>query len=88
MPFSVIYSTSIFSFKLWNVIFVAVRLASTVLTFTTFWYGLKQTEAVAIDVQSGNYNTSLVRLNGILGLLALQLFQVWNFMYFHVQKYK
>ncbi|KAK6060428.1 Longevity-assurance protein, partial [Cooperia oncophora] len=65
-----------------------VRLASSVLTVMTFWYGLRQSESAYIDVASGNYNTAYVRLNCLLVVLSLQLFQLWNFTSFHVGRFK
>ncbi|PIO60081.1 hypothetical protein TELCIR_18428 [Teladorsagia circumcincta] len=54
----------------------------------TFWYGLRQSESAYIDVASGNYNTAYVRLNCLLVVLSLQLFQLWNFTSFHVGRFK
>ncbi|KIH60854.1 hypothetical protein ANCDUO_08881, partial [Ancylostoma duodenale] len=48
-------------FTFWNIVFLVVRLASSVLTVMTFWYGLRQSETAYIDVASGNYNTTYVR---------------------------
>ncbi|VDO26008.1 unnamed protein product [Haemonchus placei] len=75
-------------FTLWNVVFLIVRLASSVLTVMTFWYGLRQSESAYIDVASGNYNTAYVRLNCLLVVLSLQLIQLWNFTSFHVGRFK
>ncbi|KAJ1349014.1 hypothetical protein KIN20_004447 [Parelaphostrongylus tenuis] len=75
-------------FNVWNLIFLIVRLASSVLTVMTFWYGLRQSESAYIDVATGNYNTTYVRLNCLLVVLSLQLFQLWNFTSFHVGRFK
>lgn len=50
-----------FRFKIWNVIFVLVRIATAVLAVMTFWYGLRQSEVPAVDVAAGNFNTSYIR---------------------------
>ncbi|VDM52363.1 unnamed protein product [Angiostrongylus costaricensis] len=75
-------------FNVWNLVFLIVRLASSVLTVMTFWYGLRQSESPYIDVATGNYNTTYVRLNCLLVVLSLQLFQLWNFTSFHVGRFK
>ncbi|KJH52254.1 Longevity-assurance protein [Dictyocaulus viviparus] len=75
-------------FNIWNLVFLIVRLASSVLTVMTFWYGLRQSESAYIDIEAGNYNTTYVRLNCLLVVLFLQLFQLWNFTSFHVGRFK
>ncbi|VDK52276.1 unnamed protein product [Cylicostephanus goldi] len=60
-------------FTLWNIVFLVVRLASSVLTVMTFWYGLRQSETAYIDIASGNYNTTYVRLVLMLTLSAISL---------------
>ncbi|VDM65171.1 unnamed protein product [Strongylus vulgaris] len=81
-------SLSFSRFTIWNIVFLIVRLASSVLTVMTFWYGLRQSETAYIDITSGNYNTTYVRLNCLLAVLSLQLFQLWNFTSFHIGRFK
>ncbi|PAV78368.1 hypothetical protein WR25_04821 [Diploscapter pachys] len=76
------------AFKLWNVVFILARLASCVLSVTTFWYGLRQSESAFIDVAAGNFNTSYVRINCLIVVIVLQLYMLWNFIMFHVNRYK
>ncbi|CAI4227198.1 unnamed protein product [Auanema sp. JU1783] len=76
------------AFKVWNIAFILVRLASTVLTVTIFWYGLRQSESAYIDVASGNFNTTYVRINSLFFILFLQLVQLWNFISFHIKRFK
>ncbi|CAD6195420.1 unnamed protein product [Caenorhabditis auriculariae] len=75
-------------FKLWNVVFVLARIGSAVLAVMTFWYGLRQVESPYVDPSTGNFNTTFVRLNILLLILLLQLFQLWSFVTFHLTKYK
>lgn len=50
-----------FSFKIWNIVFVLVRLASAVLAVLTLWYGLRSNETPYVDPVSGNFNTAFIR---------------------------
>lgn len=50
-----------FSFKLWNVLFVLVRLGSITLSVLTFWYGLATSQSTQLDVAIGNFNTQVIR---------------------------
>uniref|UniRef100_A0A0N5AF35 TLC domain-containing protein n=1 Tax=Syphacia muris TaxID=451379 RepID=A0A0N5AF35_9BILA len=73
-------------FKIWNVVFMIVRLASAVITVLTLWYGHRTIEVPYIDIASGNYNTAFIRLNSMLCILALQLFMLFNFVKFHLRR--
>ncbi|MFH4976747.1 hypothetical protein AB6A40_003456 [Gnathostoma spinigerum] len=75
-------------FKVWNGVFVAVRLASAVLAVLTLWYGLRSNETPYMDPANGNYNTAFIRLNSMLCVLALQFYMLWNFTLFHVRRYR
>ncbi|KAK6111116.1 TRAM1-like family protein [Brugia pahangi] len=75
-------------FKIWNIVFVLVRLASAVLAVLTLWYGLRSNETPYIDSVNGNFNTAFIRLNSLLCVLALQLYMLWNFVLFHVRRYR
>ncbi|VDN30118.1 unnamed protein product [Gongylonema pulchrum] len=88
-----------FRFKAWNVVFVLVRLASAVLAVLTLWYGLRSNETPYMDPVNGNFNTAFIRLkillcssstelNSLLCVLALQLYMLWNFVLFHVRRYR
>jgi len=76
------------SFKIWNVLFVVVRAGSALLAVITFWMGLKKHEIPYMDADKGNYNTSFIRLNCLLFVLALQLYQMYNFVLFHYRRHK
>lgn len=75
-------------FKIWNTVFVLVRLASAVLAVLTLWYGLRSNETPYMDPANGNFNTAFIRLNSMLCVLALQLYMLWNFVLFHVRRYR
>uniref|UniRef100_A0A8R1DZG8 Translocating chain-associated membrane protein n=1 Tax=Caenorhabditis japonica TaxID=281687 RepID=A0A8R1DZG8_CAEJA len=72
------------AFKTFNVAFIVARLASVVLAVMTFWYGLRQNESPFIDVATGNFNTSVVRLNILLAIVLLQLYQLYSYVSFHL----
>uniref|UniRef100_A0A915B643 Translocating chain-associated membrane protein n=1 Tax=Parascaris univalens TaxID=6257 RepID=A0A915B643_PARUN len=75
-------------FKIWNAVFVLVRLASAVIAVLTLWYGLRSNETPYMDPANGNFNTAFIRLNSMLCALALQLYMLWNFVLFHVRRYR
>jgi translocating chain-associated membrane protein 1 len=84
-------STSKYLFKIWNYVFVFGRLISVVLTWLTFWFGLKNSSINKISftstpvtdsnelVGSYNFNTPIVRLVTLVATGALQFWLVWNF---------
>jgi translocating chain-associated membrane protein 1 len=44
-----------------NAVFVLVRLGSIILSVLTFWYGLSLSDNQGLDIESGNFNTQIVR---------------------------
>lgn len=88
-------SVSLQLFKIWNVIFVLGRLASVVLAWLTFWFGLKSSSINKISFTSApanenvsqtnesiiiwNFNTPTVRLFTLAVTGVLQFWLVWNF---------
>jgi translocating chain-associated membrane protein 1 len=84
-------SISVYLFKIWNVVFLIGRLASVVLTWLTFWFGLKSSSVNKISftstpvlnstesVLSSNFNTPTVRLFTLAATGLLQFWLVWNF---------
>jgi translocating chain-associated membrane protein 1 len=73
-------------FKFWNIIFVLVRLCSVGLAGLTFWYGLRTSETPHVDLSSGNFNTTFIRLNCLLAVCFLQVWMMWNFINFHLKR--
>jgi|UniRef100_A0A914DER9 translocating chain-associated membrane protein 1 len=76
------------AFKLWNAIFVIVRFASVVLSVLTLWYGFRSNETPVIDFATGNFNTSLIRINSLIIVVGLQIFMLWNFFVFHFARFR
>jgi translocating chain-associated membrane protein 1 len=83
---------STYFFKIWNVVFVLGRLASVVLAWLTFWFGLKTSSINKItfttapvnetgneSVIISNFNTPTVRLFTLVATGVLQFWLVWNF---------
>lgn len=62
-----------------SAVLVLARLGSVVLAVVTLWYGLALGEQKELDLQAGHYNTSLVRLAVLAGILVLQLYHTFNF---------
>ena len=75
-----------YGFKLWNVLFVFVRLASITLSVLTFWYGLAVNQKSTLSLFEGNFNTQLIRINCLLTLFFLQAWMMWNFITFHLKR--
>ncbi|KRY37013.1 Translocating chain-associated membrane protein 1-like 1 [Trichinella spiralis] len=73
-------------FKLWNVVFVTVRLGCASLAVLTFWYGLRSYETPSFDPATGNYNTRFLRINSLLSVCACQAWMMWNFIHFHLKR--
>jgi len=73
-------------FMIWNGLFVLVRLGSITLTVLTFWYGLSQNGNELLNVQAGNFNTQIIRINCLLAVCLLQAWMMWNFITFHLKR--
>ena len=87
-------SISIYLFKIWNIIFVIGRLTSVVLTWLTFWFGLKSSSTnktisttnsnesngtLNESIIISNFNTPTIRLFTLVATGTLQFWLVWNF---------
>jgi translocating chain-associated membrane protein 1 len=44
-----------------NAVFVLVRLGSIILSVLTFWYGLSLSDKQGLDIETGNFNTLIIR---------------------------
>ncbi|CAG0880633.1 unnamed protein product [Darwinula stevensoni] len=75
-----------YAFGAWDVLFVAIRLLTVVLSVLTFWYGLALAPNQGIDIVRGNFNTPLIRLNTLLVVCLLQAWLMWNFFTFHLKR--
>ncbi|CAF2772175.1 unnamed protein product [Rotaria sp. Silwood2] len=97
-------SISTYLFKIWNYVFIVGRLVSIVLTWLTFWFGLKSSSVNKISLTSislansndisdesimvSNFNTPLVRLFTLVTIGSLQFWLVWNFIQVKRKNYK
>ncbi|CAG5127943.1 unnamed protein product [Candidula unifasciata] len=75
-------------FTVFDIFFVVVRLGTITLAVLTFWYGLAQSSQPVIDVVAGNYNTYLIRINCLAALCLIQAGLMWNFITFHLRKWR
>jgi len=62
-----------------SVVLILARLGSVVLAVVTLWYGLALGEQHELDIQAGYFNTPVVRLAVLAGILVLQLYHTFNF---------
>lgn len=80
------HSLAYSGFKLWNVLFVVCRLASIIVTILTFYYGLATNEDQTLNLETGNFNTPVIRFNCLIGGCLIQGFMMWNFINFHLRR--
>ncbi|CAL2040693.1 unnamed protein product [Caenorhabditis brenneri] len=76
------------AFQIYNIVFVFARFGSIGAAIMTFWYGLRQVESPFIDTSAGNFNTPVVRLNVLLGVVLLQIYLLYSYMTFHLGRYR
>ncbi|CAH1155288.1 unnamed protein product [Phaedon cochleariae] len=61
-----------------NALQILARLGSIVLAILTLWYGLALGEQQSLDIPAGYFNTPLVRIVLLAGILLLQLYLTFN----------
>jgi translocating chain-associated membrane protein 1 len=74
------------SFRFYNVFFIVARLAEIVLSIFVFWFGLSASSIDSINMETGNFNTPMVRMSCLVAILALQALMMWNFVLFQLKK--
>lgn len=62
-----------------TIVLILARLGSVVLAVVTLWFGLSAGEQHELDVQAGYFNTPIIRLPILAGILILQLYHTFNF---------
>ena len=67
---------SVSVFSVWNILFVVTRLASVILSVSTFWFGLADNESVSF----------VVRVSGLAAVVALQVYMLQRFLIFHLSR--
>jgi len=70
-------------FRIWNLAFIVVRLSSMVISVLVLFYGLRSKETPYVNLETGNFNTHVIRLNSLLFLLVTQLYLIYQFARFH-----
>lgn len=73
-------------FNIYNVLFVSARLTEIALSVFVFWFGFKTNSIESVDLETHNFNTPLVRLFCLAGILVLQAWMMWNFTLFQCKK--
>jgi len=68
-------------FKISDALFVMARLGSVILAVLTFWFGLAKAPAdqQELNFETGNFNTSLIRLNCLIAVCLLQAVLMYSF---------
>jgi len=61
-----------------NILQLLARLGSIILAILTLWYGLALGEQHELDLQTGYFNTPVVRLAVLAGILGLQMYLTFN----------
>ncbi|XP_056648887.1 translocating chain-associated membrane protein 1 [Diorhabda carinulata] len=61
-----------------NCIQLSARVGSIVLAILTLWYGLALGEQKELDLQTGYFNTPVIRIGVLVGVLGLQLYLTFN----------
>jgi len=74
------------AFKVYNILFVVVRLVTIAIAFVTFWYGLAATQQDVVNIHEGNYNTFGIRVGATALVCLLQVYFMWNFIMFHLKQ--
>jgi translocating chain-associated membrane protein 1 len=76
------------SFILWNALFVIARVLSATLAYLVFFHGLEKTSINFVSISEGNFNTKIIRLNCFILIIVLQIYLMWNFINFHLRRYR
>jgi len=76
------------AFAIYNIAFVLIRLGSITISILTFWYGLAWSDALSIDIEAGNFNTQTIRINCLLSVCLVQAWMMWNFITFHLKRFR
>lgn len=74
IPYFINFGFAAFAF--WNILFVMTRLASIVLSVSTFWFGLADNESVSF----------VVRVSGLAAVVSLQVYMLQRFLTFHLSR--
>ncbi|XP_059484465.1 translocating chain-associated membrane protein 1 [Neocloeon triangulifer] len=75
-------------YTLANIAFVVARLLTVTITVLTFWYGLALSTATALDFETGNFNTEVIRIGSLTIISILQAWLMWNFLTFYLRYIK
>lgn len=73
-------------FLAFNVLFTLGRLLTIVIAVLTFWYGLALSDNQGLDVETGNFNTNLIRVNCLAAICLLQAWMMWQFITYHLRR--
>lgn len=75
-------------FWVWTVLFAIARFAIIALTVMTFWYGLPRLDNAGLNVDSGNFNSPLIRLTAMAGVILMQAWLAWNFICYQIRVWR
>ncbi|KAK7907705.1 hypothetical protein WMY93_016317 [Mugilogobius chulae] len=75
-------------FDLWAVSFVFTRMATLTLMFLAVGFGLARSENQGLDLDSGNFNTVLIRMTVLLLVCLTQSWLLWKFIRFQLRRWR
>uniref|UniRef100_A0A3B3XE10 Translocating chain-associated membrane protein n=1 Tax=Poecilia mexicana TaxID=48701 RepID=A0A3B3XE10_9TELE len=75
-------------FDLWAVSFVFTRMATLTLMFLAVGFGLARSENQGLDIETGNFNTVLIRMTVLLVVCLTQSWLLWKFIRFQLRRWR
>uniref|UniRef100_A0A3Q3ID37 TLC domain-containing protein n=1 Tax=Monopterus albus TaxID=43700 RepID=A0A3Q3ID37_MONAL len=75
-------------FDLWAVSFVFTRMATLTLMFLAVGFGLARAENQELDLETGNFNTVLIRMTVLLLVCFTQSWLLWKFIRFQLRRWR
>ncbi|KAM6954286.1 translocating chain-associated membrane protein 2 [Aplochiton taeniatus] len=75
-------------FDLWAMSFVFTRMVTLTLMFLAVGFGLARAENQSLDLETGNFNTTLIRITVLLLVCLIQSWLLWKFFRFQLRRWR
>ncbi|XP_068197868.1 translocating chain-associated membrane protein 2 isoform X3 [Antennarius striatus] len=75
-------------FDMWAVSFVFTRMVTLTLMFLAVGFGLARSENQELDLETGNFNTVLIRMTVLLLVCLTQSWLLWKFIRFQLRRWR
>ncbi|XP_033858973.1 translocating chain-associated membrane protein 2 isoform X1 [Acipenser ruthenus] len=75
-------------FKVWAAGFVSTRLFTLTLSVLVVGFGLARVENQGLDLETGNFNTLLLRMTVLLVVCLTQAWLLWRFIHFQLRRWR